>query len=471
MDGVDRFSNLPVQIILHILSLLPTKFAVSTSVLSTKFKSLWLDLTNFDFDDNLLFNPAVKRQISYPVTFQNFVESVLTRSSSPTIHKFALRCKSSVEDLFIVNDWIKNVINRKVQEIVLSIEPRSCGGDDVEIPKPLFVSRTLVVLKLNLRLLELSIPDFDEDEVWFPNLKDLCVEGDLCSAIVEILVSGSRLKRVKLDLRLDGSMTYDYKFVIDGVCLDVIDISDNFLGCYVMPNLISVDTAIVDVSLFDDPIDTSPGLKRATEFLNSIIMVKSLKLSARTINRLMIESFQLPTFYNLTRLESAFYNNYLYPSLEWLKCTPILRVLVLCRDGMQPFQSEWFNAAEPVPLCLKEHLKVIQYKGFQGEWDEIGMLKYMLKNGEVLSEILVEARSSGREGNTTSLYNYNNRMKYTQSGLKNPLRKVLLLCKKSNSRSFPYLGALEKVFDVDSALVVQTLVKEEPHSELHPARK
>ncbi|KAK6946940.1 FBD domain, partial [Dillenia turbinata] len=105
--------------------------------------------------------------------------------------------------------------------------------------------------------------------------------------------------------------------------------------------------------------------------------------------RLIIESFQLPTFYNLTRLELAFYRNYVYPSLGWLKCTPILRVLVLCRDGMQPFPSEWFNAAEPVPLCLREHLKVIQYKGFQGDWDEIGMLKYMLKNGEVLSEILV----------------------------------------------------------------------------------
>ncbi|KAK6946947.1 hypothetical protein RJ641_000420 [Dillenia turbinata] len=69
----------------------------------------------------------------------------------------------------------------------------------------------------------------------------------------------------------------------------------------------------------------------------------------------LFEETELPTFYNLTRLELIFNRNYLATSLEWLKCSPILKVLVLCRDGMQPFQCELFNAAEPVPLCLKEH--------------------------------------------------------------------------------------------------------------------
>ncbi|KAK6946863.1 F-box domain [Dillenia turbinata] len=171
-DEEDRFSNLPDPIISHILSFLPTKYAVLTSILSTKFKSLWLDRTNLDFDDDILFNPDVKLQFLYPITFQNFVESVLIRSSSPAVHKFALSCSSTVDDMFIVNDWIKNVINRNVQEIELSISSDYSLKLGVEIPKRLFVCETLVVLKLNLRF-DLSIPDFDEDEVWFPNLKNV----------------------------------------------------------------------------------------------------------------------------------------------------------------------------------------------------------------------------------------------------------------------------------------------------------
>ncbi|KAK6925440.1 F-box domain [Dillenia turbinata] len=193
-EDEDKFSNLPEQIISHILSFLPIKYAASTSILSPKFKSLWLDITDLEFEDDHLFHPD---------KFRDFVESILIRCSSPTIHRFALRCSSTVDDMFIVNDWIENVINRYVEVVELSISSYYSPKLNAEIPKQLFVCKTLVVLKNNLKF-NLSIPDLDEDVVWFPNLKvfhmvvhnpsedlekrlfcnfpvleDLCVEGSL----------------------------------------------------------------------------------------------------------------------------------------------------------------------------------------------------------------------------------------------------------------------------------------------------
>ncbi|KAJ0633862.1 putative F-box domain-containing protein [Helianthus annuus] len=46
----DLLSMLPEEIISHILSLMPTKYAVQTSVLSKKWRYIWMFVTNLDFD-------------------------------------------------------------------------------------------------------------------------------------------------------------------------------------------------------------------------------------------------------------------------------------------------------------------------------------------------------------------------------------------------------------------------------------
>ncbi|KAK2970486.1 hypothetical protein RJ640_023669 [Escallonia rubra] len=48
-DGDDRLSNLPDEILCHILSFLPTKNVVATSILSSRYSSLWSCIPVLDF--------------------------------------------------------------------------------------------------------------------------------------------------------------------------------------------------------------------------------------------------------------------------------------------------------------------------------------------------------------------------------------------------------------------------------------
>ncbi|XP_026379483.1 putative F-box/LRR-repeat protein At4g15060 [Papaver somniferum] len=98
--GEDRISKLPESLIQHVLSFLPTKCAVSTTVLSKTWKNLWKFCLNLDirhFDGNL------------------------------------------------VREWITALIKRKVEELVLN----------VPFPKPNMVSQNLITCE-SLTMLDLN---------------------------------------------------------------------------------------------------------------------------------------------------------------------------------------------------------------------------------------------------------------------------------------------------------------------------
>ncbi|CAL1397937.1 unnamed protein product [Linum trigynum] len=57
----DRLSSLPDEILSSILSLLPTKYAAGTSVLSRRWKDLYTEITNIDLDNTLVHKPLSKQ--------------------------------------------------------------------------------------------------------------------------------------------------------------------------------------------------------------------------------------------------------------------------------------------------------------------------------------------------------------------------------------------------------------------------
>uniref|UniRef100_A0A803N599 F-box domain-containing protein n=1 Tax=Chenopodium quinoa TaxID=63459 RepID=A0A803N599_CHEQI len=168
-EGVDRISDLPNHILCHILSFLPTKYAVGTSVLSTRWRYLWTSVPVFNFDGRLhggfnsIFNMNVF--LESEITFRNVVNRVMLLNSIPNIQKFRLvyDCHYNAAPIFT---WLQVGISHCILELNLDF-CLSVLMELMMLPKNFFMRCTLVVLKLSR--MPLIVPSF----VSFPKLKVL----------------------------------------------------------------------------------------------------------------------------------------------------------------------------------------------------------------------------------------------------------------------------------------------------------
>lgn len=120
-EGQDIVSNLPDFIIGHILSFLPTKLAVRTSVLSKRWTYLWTFITKLSFEDkerrdwNLYYTFKDSKKIK-KTCFLNFVNRVLLHLNSSSLQSFSLVISEKYNPSHI-NDWISAVLNRRVKKL------------------------------------------------------------------------------------------------------------------------------------------------------------------------------------------------------------------------------------------------------------------------------------------------------------------------------------------------------------------
>jgi hypothetical protein len=157
----DRISALPDPIIYLILSFLPTKLSAATSILSKRWKPLWLSVPTLHFDDETFPNYD---------SFRHFVSFVfLLRDITLHIRSFHLKCsKVSTHHLQDVNRFVYAAAQRGGIEN-LNLEISIMLWFKVKLPLDIFSCRTLVVLQLS----GLKVNDLSHVVVDFPLLKTL----------------------------------------------------------------------------------------------------------------------------------------------------------------------------------------------------------------------------------------------------------------------------------------------------------
>lgn len=147
----DRISHLPDCLLHHILSLLDTKQAVCTGILSNRWKNLWKSTLTLDFhqhykveeDDNEEDDEAAHQEER---NFVSFVERSLLLHLNPKIQKFRLSFKYSDQRYGpCVDAWILFAIARDVQELYIDFFE---SNDSYKVPSCLFSCEKLVSLRL-----------------------------------------------------------------------------------------------------------------------------------------------------------------------------------------------------------------------------------------------------------------------------------------------------------------------------------
>jgi len=147
----DRISNLPDGALSHILSCLPTKTAVSTGRLSSRWRHLWKHLSVLDFsDDSDEYNDLHSEERFRSFTLLvNGVLATFLHNPRP-IRKFHLDCAHSLlDDMFrakSVDTWVRAAIGIHLEDLDLNLFSYD-NNLKYKLPLSTFTSTNLVSLR------------------------------------------------------------------------------------------------------------------------------------------------------------------------------------------------------------------------------------------------------------------------------------------------------------------------------------
>ncbi|PSR86432.1 F-box/FBD/LRR-repeat protein [Actinidia chinensis var. chinensis] len=398
-DGISVFTD---EILLHILSFLPTKHAVGTSILSKRWKNLWTELTDLDFDYELEFHPL---KVYYPgnrlrwlrsLQFKTFVDKVIRERISPRVRKFSLRITRLIH-VRCLNEWISAAIERGVQEIDISIHVED-KDKLVELPQCLFNCETLVVLKLKSLLQLTNVAS----SVCLPNLKTLhldihCKNVEFiqklinsCPSLEDLSTHGDDIKIIFPNLkRLNAWKTSN--MVVDTPKLQYLS-----LRCESVPfrsDAMKELPALVEANVMVE----KGTINEIKDLLRKISHARRLAISTPTICDVSCYKIDdVPEFPNLNYLEFLPLES--CDVLRFLKLCPRVETLVVNLDKYKyPFDesSSIDSQTQEVPGCLLVKLQQVTIDNFAWWRDHVGLLIYMLTNARVLKKMTIKLSFGG----------------------------------------------------------------------------
>ncbi|KAK8486681.1 hypothetical protein V6N11_035005 [Hibiscus sabdariffa] len=397
----DRISNLPDSVLSRILSSLPIKDAVSTSILSTRWRHLYAYMLNLDVDVHL-FRHFPPRTLN---SFMNFMYKQLFLHTEGRIEHFRLHhiIIPGMHDSNVCG-WISAVLWRGVKEIDL-VFTRSSSY----FPLPtvlLFTSKTLVRMKLALpyvmvvpihvclpclKTLVLQIIQFEDgDSVKrlissCPVLEDLSMFYCNMQNISNLKISNPSLKRLTIEFQWLASTSGIVMDLPNLVYFKYAGFTANNYSMGNMPCLVRADISIYNRSLVRERLSHGHGL---AELLLGLGNVKSLRLSIYPEALPNLSHKRFVAFQNLLHLE-IFASGMKWEEmglLEFLEFSYNLQTLVICRLP----DEVWFPKGKLVPSCVVYELKEFKVIDFEDESSLFEMVTYILNNATVLEKLTVD---------------------------------------------------------------------------------
>jgi len=179
IEDCDRVSSLPDSIICHILSFLPTKDTVATSILSERWKPLWLSVLTLDFTDHSFFSEIA--------TICSQMHSVmLSRDNTLPIRSFRFKYCVTYDQPNDIIQLIIAAIQRRTETLELNMLFKSL---DMKLASNIFTCRTLTVLKLKHLSILRDIPQINNTTSLLKTLHLDCVNFNTHKRIVDFLLS------------------------------------------------------------------------------------------------------------------------------------------------------------------------------------------------------------------------------------------------------------------------------------------
>ncbi|EYU31632.1 hypothetical protein ABFS82_13G040000 [Erythranthe guttata] len=408
---IDRLSDLPDSVLTHILSFLPTKFSVRTSILGQRWRFLWA------YVPNLIFRNDSQKSINRVLLLRK-MQKVNTFCLSDDDDRYRYINRENGAQCKKYQIWITFAVERNVQ--ILHLCYSSWRDEDVLLGLPgcLFTCKTLVHLKLEscgvipvrvavcfprLKKLHLLYVQYEADDA-LPNLLSGCpVLEDLLICLypdmVYCNVSSTTVKSLVLDFISVGCGGRADRLDINTPSVEYLQMSDYFTEHIKCGVLTSLTQAYIN---FDSQPDYHHHLhsRSLLDFFDTLCNVERLNLDfsycPEIINSVL--SAWTTSFRNLTELELRCDCRLLS---KFLENADNLEILCFTEEPREEIKS-WKEPPQQVPACLLSRLRIVKLPNIRGEKHEFKIIKYLLRNAQVLERMEISyprSLSSNEENN------------------------------------------------------------------------
>ncbi|XP_028097583.1 putative F-box protein At1g49610 [Camellia sinensis] len=427
----DCLTELPEPLLHNILSYLTMKDVIKTSVLSKRWRYIWLSITC------LKFLPMKKQKYKEV----GFINRTLLLHKGPKIQKFSITFVYNPAHAHQVDSWIHFAIARNVNELYLDFPcKRSClFRYGYKLPHFIFSCRSLTVLALKHCVIRIPV-NFIPSSLKILSLEHVFfIGGDISdlissSPILEYLsltncLSSSDLYLSIFKVGMKTLKIYESHYYSQSSKLDVyapfivsFELVTNMSGKnYVMKKMQSLESASFDC------IGT-PGLQFNAEdkrqsivqILDEVHHVKELRLCSCYILALSSGEGQDFITFAVTclRIKTGL-TKWELPGIDYmLKHSPNIETLIISIDkneGEKPNDKsnykfnfgdgEFWKLQEPNFLNLLGNLKTVKLYNFMSDLDvhtstkteelleklqnEMNFLRFLLKNSKVLEKLII----------------------------------------------------------------------------------
>ncbi|XP_061369960.1 F-box/FBD/LRR-repeat protein At3g14710-like [Gastrolobium bilobum] len=389
----DIISNMPDFIIGHILSFLPTKEAVQTSVLSKRWIYMWTFITELRFDDKETSYSSKKK--SYRQDFIDLVYKVLLHLNVSSLQGFSLVIHKKY-DSSTVNAWICAVLSQGVKKLCVDSH-QNLSLSFHSLPK----CKPLEELTLTMYHCVIKVPSF----VCLPYLKflklsDIAFASDFTSNTQEwnlnfpVLVkfetqncTWSSITLTAPQLESISILRSTFKSLNSVTKFGVSRLKEFIYRGFILQDTILLDpssthnTAAVEITVYPQLERLQESSFRSCLLVKQFNQMKSLKIQGTKVLA-GANLADLPAFGMLTHLELGTNNG--QTILGLLLKAPFLKTLAL--EGISVFDKEILNSTI-VPDCLLSTLKVMKFGNFYGFEHELRFAKFIMENAKVIETI------------------------------------------------------------------------------------
>ncbi|KAL4619597.1 hypothetical protein ACB092_06G091200 [Castanea dentata] len=416
---VDRISSLPESLLCHILSFLPTKESIATSILSTRWKLLWTLVPKLFLDSDKINTSELSLdddedvEEAREIMFAHVLSSVLAQQECGELQTFRLKWQFWWDGSHL-DAWLRTAAARKVKELNLDIY--TDRDENLKLPPSFFSCRTLVVLNLTgtidididtpslsfnfpslkiLRLVRIWLPSIiNSQEHSFlkllsgcPVLEDLSFTTDHFEGEYKLCVP--TLKRLSIsEIEYNES---DYELEINAPALEYFEFYGDLrvIKFYEkLNNLVQADVYPYDSDYEDEEFDRT-WVFNIFAALNN---VKFLSFSPDGTERHNFGNIYPSSFQNLVRLKFKVDGCNWNVLRDLLQKAPNLETLVITKGYDFVESNLYWKEPQYDPANLSS-LTSFYYRGFKGLNDEVELVKYVLKEARVLKTATFQVSS------------------------------------------------------------------------------